>query len=175
MAAGLALILAAVTAAVIERHKNSRLTETASARAAVSRRAAEFSQALLSYDRTNIAAGRDRVLAMSTGDFARTYSTAFNSGLEALITKLQATAKATAREVYVTEASGGEARAIAVVDSKVTSTAGIRDLTGSYVQMDLVKEKGIWKIRGATAIGSDQDGMTPGVPDGKNAKPGTGK
>jgi hypothetical protein len=101
------------------------------------------------------------VTALATPAFAEEYGAAFDNGLRAVIEELGAVATGTVRDVFVTEVSGDAARAVVVVDSTVESDAGTRDLTGSYVQLDLERVDGRWLVGAASAVGAEAEGVTP--------------
>lgn len=134
--------------------------------------AAEFGEALLSYDHTKLQAARDRVLGLASDDFAKTYDEAFTGGLEGVITKLKANATATVRTVYLGEIEAGTAKAVVVMDSEVTSTAGTRRVLGSYLDMRLARRGDEWKITEVTSVGAANETMTN--PDGEQEKPDAG-
>lgn len=133
--------------------------------------AGEFGRALLSYDHTKLQAARDRVLAMASDDFAKTYDEAFTGGLEGVITRLKANATATVRSVYVGDITGGTAKVVVVMDSEVRSTAGTRRVLGSYLDIRLARHGDGWRITDVTSVGSANESMTD--PEGKQtpAKP----
>ncbi|TDC66100.1 hypothetical protein E1200_17255 [Actinomadura sp. GC306] len=134
--------------------------------------AAEFGEALLSYDHTKLQAARDRVLGLASDDFAKTYDEAFTGGLEGVITKLKANATATVRAVYLEEIEAGTAKAVVVMDSEVTSSAGTRRVLGSYLDMRLARRGDDWKVTEVTSVGAANETMTN--PDGEQEKPGAG-
>jgi len=127
--------------------------------------AAEFGQALLSYDHTKLQDARHHVLSLASDDFAKTYDEAFTGGLEGVITKLKADATATVQAVYLGEIEEGTAKAVVVLDSEVHSTAGTRRVLGSYLDMRLVRRGGEWKVTDVTSVGAANESMTD--PQGK--------
>ena len=59
-----------------------------------------------------------------------------------------------------------------LVDQTVQSTAGLRTLTGTYLQMDLVKRDGRWMVEAIPLrISSRNETLTadPGVPEDPSA------
>ncbi|MEU5876069.1 hypothetical protein [Spirillospora sp. NPDC047279] len=121
--------------------------------------ASEFGQALLSYDHTKLQAARDRVLALASDDFAKTYDEAFTGGLEGVITKLKADATATVRAVYLGEVTEGTAKAVVVMDSEVRSSAGTRRVIGSFLDMRLERRGDRWQVSNVTSVGSANESM----------------
>ena len=151
------LLVAAAVAAFVEHDRADDLAGDVEARRSVATQAGAFAEALLSYDAASLDAARERVLALATPSFGEEYATAFDEQLGAVIGELGAVSTATVREVYVQEVDGATAKAIAVVDSTVRSTAGDRSLTGSYLQVDLERVDGEWLVAAATAVGAEDE------------------
>ncbi|MDN3351311.1 hypothetical protein [Actinomadura sp. DC4] len=166
----LVVLAAAVTTALLQWRQAGRLSAREDTRRQVSTRAGEFGQALLSYDHSDPDAARKRVLGMTTDDFGRTYDVAFTDGLQGIITKLKADAKATVRTVYVGDVGGDDAKAVVVMDSEVKSTAGTRRVLGSYLEMELVRQHGQWRVKSVNSIGAINESLTK--PDGTTVTPG---
>ncbi|MEU8798438.1 hypothetical protein [Spirillospora sp. NPDC048819] len=165
----MAVLAASVVTAGMQWHRAEGYAGRESDREAVAERAEEFGQALLSYDHKDVNSARNRVLAMASDDFAKTYDVAFTGGLESVITKLKADATATARTVYVSDVGEGNAKAVVVMDSEVHSTAGTRRVLGSYLDMKLTRQDGQWKVTEVNSIGAANESMTD--PDGKQTGP----
>lgn len=145
-----------------------RLAEEEAERGAVFARAREFSMALQTYDYSDLQAYRDQILAISDADFEKVYDEAFGP-LESVITSMKANSSASVRGVYVAEVARGRAKAITVVDSQVTSTAGTRRMLGTYLELGLVKAGGQWKINDATVMGTADELVTD--PQGRTVEP----
>ncbi|MET8334828.1 hypothetical protein [Streptosporangium canum] len=164
-----AMAFAATAAtAVLHWMAADRLAEEKAERGAVSARAGEFAVALQTYDYANLQAYRDQVFAISGEDFEKTYDEAF-SPLEGVITSMKAHSSASVRGVYVGEVDEDRAKAITVVDSQVTSTAGTRRMLGTYMELGLVKTGGEWKVNDATVMGAAEELVTD--PNGKAVEP----
>ncbi|GAA4232071.1 Mce-associated membrane protein [Streptosporangium album] len=167
--AAMAVALAsAATIAALQWMAAGRLTEEKSERDAVFARAREFAVALQTYDYSNLSAYRDQVLAISDDTFEKTYDEAFGP-LKDVITSMKASSSASVRGVYVAELARDRAKAITVVDSQVTSTAGIRRMLGTSMQIALVKTGGQWKISDATVMGAADELVTD--PQGRTVEP----
>ncbi len=70
-------------------------------------------------------------------------------------------------EVYLTQIGDGTAKAIVVVDFSVNSTAGTVSRPGTYLLMDLVRQRGKWKVDGVQALGfTGSQTATPPAPSG---------
>ncbi|MGC5012890.1 hypothetical protein ACLQ2R_19180 [Streptosporangium sp. DT93] len=170
MAGALAAMLFAATAtvAVLQWQAADRLAGEKAERAAVSARAGEFAVALQTYDHGDLQSYRDRVFAISGEDFEKTYDEAF-SPLEGVITSMRASSSASIRGVYVSDVAEGRAKAVTVVDSQVTSTAGTRRMLGTYMELALIRTEGLWKVNAATVMGAAEELITD--PDGDPVEP----
>ncbi|MEU8346404.1 hypothetical protein AB0C74_32315 [Spirillospora sp. NPDC048832] len=164
-----AVVGSAVTAG-LQWHEADQAAQRDAERTQVRASAAEFGQALLSYDHTKLRDARNHVLSLASDDFAKTYDEAFTGGLEGVITKLKADATATVRTVYLGEIESETAKAVVVMDSEVHSTAGTRRVLGSYLDMRLVRRGGEWKVTDVTSVGAANESMTD--PDGNQQDPG---
>ena len=156
----LAVVAAAVAFGLTQRSRADDLEQEADERRAVATAASTFASALLSYDADDLDVARERVTALATPDFAAEYEDAFEGGLRAVIDQLNAVSTATVRDVFVSEVSGSSARAVVVIDASVTSDAGVRDLTGSYVQVELEKVGDQWLVSAASAVGAEAESVT---------------
>jgi Mce-associated membrane protein len=170
LAAGLAvavvLLVVASAVAVSQARRADRLAQREAERRAVATTAGDFGEALLSYDFEDLEAARRRVVRLATESFGRNYSDAFSAGLNEAITQLQASAKATVRDVYVSDVTRDQAHAIVVLDSEVRSTAGTRQVVGSYLDMSMLRRGGRWKIDAVTSIAASRESNTPPGPPG---------
>jgi Mce-associated membrane protein len=164
LAVALVLLVLATTLAVSQRGRANRLAERESERREVASVAGAFGEALLSYDFNDLEAARGRVVELATENFGRNYSDAFAAGLKEAITQLQASATATVKDVYVAGVSKDEAHVIVVLDSEVRSTAGVRQVVGSYLDLTLLRRKGTWKVDSATSIAATRETNTPPGP-----------
>jgi Mce-associated membrane protein len=125
-----------------------------------------FAAALLTYDYANLDVAKKRVLALSTGKFRKEYEQAFTGGLDTLFKSTQARSAGTVTDVFVGDIESGTVTTIAVVDAVATGTAGTRRMLSSYIELQLVKVHGTWKVDGVTnlnlaAAGSDTGLTTP--------------
>ncbi|MFF0311083.1 hypothetical protein ACFYSC_26950 [Streptosporangium sp. NPDC004379] len=170
-AAAVAGMLATTLTAAIQWRTADRLRQEESERAAVAGRAREFAVALQTYDYADLRVCRDRVRASSSERFERAYDEAFGRLKEAIIS-MRARSAASVRDVYVSGVAPDRARAITVVDSTVTSTAGTRRLLGTYLRLDLVRTGGNWKVDDTTVMGTADELVTD--PQGRTVAPSPG-
>ena len=143
-----ALLLVAILAvtSVTGWRQTSALEADQRERREVATAASQFAEALLTYDAADLHGARDGVVARATERFAAEYNTAFDAALGPAITELGAASDATVQRVLVDEVIDGTASAIVIVDSTVSSTAGSRTTTGSYLDLGLVREDGRWLV-----------------------------
>jgi Mce-associated membrane protein len=159
------VLLASIVTAGVQWYQADQAAAREAERQQVRTRAGEFGQALLSYDHRDLQAARNKVLALSSDDFAKTYDVAFTGGLESVITRLKASATATVRNVYLEDIDEASARAIVVMDSEVRSTAGTRRVLGSHLDMKLTRSGDRWRVTEVNSIGAADETMTD--PQGK--------
>lgn len=170
VAAVVLVLIASVTTAVLQWREADRLGGTAHTEQLVRTRSAEFSQALLAYRHTELDDARERISSLSSAEFGQSYQTAFD-GLAEVIRKYEADAKATVRDIYVNEVDGQRARTLVVLDTEVSSTAGVRRVLGTKLMLELILEKGVWKVDSMATLAADDESLTN--PDGTTEKPGT--
>ncbi|MEO3783657.1 hypothetical protein ABGB12_10025 [Actinocorallia sp. B10E7] len=172
LVAAVALVLiASATTAVLQWREASRLGDAARTEQLVRTRSAEFSQALLAYRHTDLDGARERIRSLSSAEFGQSYETAFD-GLADVIRKYEANAEATVRDIYVNEIDGQRARSLVVLDTQVNSTAGLRRVLGTKLMLELILEKGVWKVDSLVTLAADDESLTK--PDGTTEKPGSG-
>ncbi|MDX6744885.1 hypothetical protein [Actinocorallia sp. A-T 12471] len=164
VAALVLVFLTAVVTAGLQWHEAGRLAGQDRVEQEVRTRSAEFARALLAYRHTELPDAQQRIRALTSADFGSTYDTAF-AELSGIITKYQADATATVRDVYLSEIDGQLAKTLVVLDSEVKSTLGVRHVKGSKLMLELVKEKGAWRVDAMTTLPADDDVLTD--PDGK--------
>jgi Mce-associated membrane protein len=143
----------------------SRLHAERSSRQQVEDVSGRFAAALLTYDYTNLDPSKKKVLSLSTGKFQKEYEQAFTGGLDTLFKETQARSAGTVNDVFVGEIDHGTVTSIVVVDAVAAGTSGTRRLVSSYIELQLVKVNGAWKVDGVTnlnlgAAGSDTPGLT---------------
>lgn len=157
--AALALV-AALGLGLLAAVLGGRLSDERSERRAVQEASGRFASALLTYDFNDLPRAKQRVLALSTGKFRREYEQAFDGGLDTLFRETQARSAGTVTDVFVGEIEDGTVTTIAVVDAVARGTSGSRRLISSYIELQLVKVKGEWKVDGVTNLN-----LGAGTPD----------
>ena len=114
--------------------------------------AARVATALLTYDYRDLEASKRRILADATGTFRREYEKAFETSLKVLITETRAQSKGTVTDVFMSEVEDGTASVLVVVNSERQGAAGRVPVAASYIQLDLVKVDGDWKVDNVTNL-----------------------
>jgi hypothetical protein len=125
------------------------------------RTAGSFGETLVSYDYRDPEAHRDAVLAFATGSFREEYEDAFDQGLGAVITEVQAVSKGFVKDVYVTSVDEERAQAIVVVDIEHDGTSGPSTLFDVYFRLTMVEVGGRWKVDQVTDLNFDAGGGAP--------------
>lgn len=126
----------------------------------VRRAASTFAGRLLTFDYRKPDELQKAVRAMSTDRFAREYDRAF-PGLKELITVGQTQSDGSVTDVYLGDVDSNSATVIAVVNTKTTGKAGPR--TGDfYMELDMAKASGRWKVDGFTNLNFSGGGTPTG-------------
>jgi Mce-associated membrane protein len=155
------LTVVAIVVAGLELHRKNHLDAQLRNQRDVATVAAGLGTALLSYDAAHLDVSRHRVLTYSTPEFANTYDRDFTQALAGTVASLNASATARVRDVYVADVTGDAAKAIVVVDLTTRSTAGVRQLIGTNVQMELVRRRGRWLVNTVTVLSAASETQTP--------------
>lgn len=144
-------------------------------RADAARTAGEFTLALLSYDFESLDDQTETIADLATEDFATEFSDAMDRGLGASITELRARSEASVSEVMVSEVPGDRARAVVIADSEITSEAGNRASTDTYLDVSLIYLDDRWQVDDVRTIATDSPQPTspdtPGDTEGGDAEP----
>lgn len=117
----------------------------------VARVAGAFSAAILTFDADDLDATKERVLALSTGEFAAEFEEGFG-GLAELVQAASSSARASVDEVFVADVEGGRAAAITVVDLTAEGPSGPRTVADTYLRLTLVEVDGEWRVAGVTSL-----------------------
>lgn len=149
----------------------SKLDREVATRDDVEETAGRFATALLTYHFEDLERSKQAVLELSTGNFRREYEQAFSGGLDVLITETQAASEGTVTDIFVSDVEDDTASAIVVADVRVTGTAGERRSASSYIQLELVRVAGRWRVDGVTNLNFGQNGTATGVPSAPTTTP----
>lgn len=155
LAAGLFVV--SVALAVLAAVLATRLEAERSGHRDVEQVAGRFAEALLTYDFNDLAAAKQRVLSLSTGKFQKEYEQAFAGGLDVLLKETKATSTGTVTDVFVGPIEDDTATAIAVANAVAEGTSGTKRTVASYIQLDLVRVGGRWRVDGVTNLNFGRD------------------
>lgn len=144
--------IAAAGFAVISALATAQLDNERGDREEVADVSGAFASALLTYDYRDLAGAKKRVLDMSTGKFKAEYEKAFDGGLDRLFEATQSRSAGTVTDVFVGPIEDDTVTTIAVVDAVSSGTAGGRRLVSSYIELQLVKVGGRWKVDGVSNL-----------------------
>jgi Mce-associated membrane protein len=159
-----ALFVLSVGLAVLAAVLASKLESERSRHHDVEEVAGRFATALLTYDHEHLDDAKRRVLALSTGKFRREYEQAFTAGLDVLIRETKATSSGTVTDVFVGGVEQDTASAIVVANAVSEGTAGTRRSVASYIQLELVRVSGAWRVDGVTNLNFGQNSEAEGLP-----------
>jgi Mce-associated membrane protein len=140
---GLSLVAATLASSSSAERGDRRQVEDVSGR---------FATALLTYDYQDLKTAKARVLALSTGKFKAEYEQAFTGGLDKLFTETQARSAGTVEQIFVGDIEDDSVTTVVVVNAVAKGSAGSRRLISSYIQLQLVKVKGRWRVDGVTNL-----------------------
>lgn len=155
------LVLAAIAFAVVQTQRRADLADDVDLRAEASDVAARFAERLLTYDFADLDAQADELAQLSTPDFSDEYEDALAGGLGASISELEATATATVDEVMTSVVSQGRARVVVIVDSEIESQAGTRANIGTYLDIELLRLDGTWRVDDVQTVSNLTESSTP--------------
>ena len=147
----------------------SRLQSERSDRNDASDVAGRFGQALLSYDYTDLEATKRRVRAEATPRWFRTeFERAFSGGLDVLLRETKGKSRATVIDVFVSDIEDDTTSALVSLRAEAEGVRGRQPVSDSYLQLDLVKIDGRWKVDQVTNLNFGQSpapaGTTPSAP-----------
>lgn len=154
------LFVATVALAIVAASVYNSLQHERDDRDDVRRAASTFAARLLTFDYRRPEDLQEAVKAMSTSRFAREYDRAF-PGLKELITAGQTTSSGAVSDVYLGDVDSDSATVIAVVKTTTNGKAGQR--TGDfYMELDMAKAAGDWKVDGFTNLNFSTGGAAAG-------------
>jgi hypothetical protein len=161
-----ALLVVATFLGVLAARYHAELTRERDERQEVEQVAARFSAAFFTYDYRTLDASLERIKRDATrkygGDFERVFKTSISTLIEA--TKAQSTGTIT--DVFLGSIEDETASALAVVNVQRQGVAGRLPVAGQYLQLDLVRQRGAWRVDNVTAVDLTQSaGPAPGPTD----------
>jgi hypothetical protein len=162
------LFLAAAIVAGLEWRRSDhlhgqvgRLTTQLQTEKDVAAAARGLADAVLSYDAAHLDQTRKRVDRFSTPDFSKYWQQTFLTSKAGEIVALQAVATANVKDVYVSSVDGNDAKAVVVADFQVKSKTGTTDVSNTYLQLQLKRQSGQWKVNNLTLVIGPSQSQTP--------------
>jgi hypothetical protein len=73
-------------------------------------------------------------------------------------------------DVLLGEEANGVLPAVITFNATITSEVGVRNLTGSYIRVDLVEHDGGWRVDDMLYLASQGQALTP-APDAEGGTP----
>jgi Mce-associated membrane protein len=98
------------------------------------------------YDHEDMQGSLETTLSLTTDEYAREFEDAWNNELQPVIDELRAAGEVELTDVYVTDVEGDRAKAVVSFNAVIRSTAGVRRLTGAFLQLDLQRDGGAWLV-----------------------------
>lgn len=164
MAPTIALVLVAVMvagAAVVLWNQNKDLRSERDDRREAAEVASGFTTAVLSYDFRDLQGTVDDVLALSTTDWGRQYEDAWFQEQQPVVEATRARARVAVNDVMLGDESNGVLPAIVRFDATIRSEVGTRRLQGGYLQIDLTKDGGEWKVDDMRYLATQDQSLEP--------------
>jgi hypothetical protein len=150
--AAVVFFLVAVAMTVVAASVNSRLSGDRGDRQAVPRVAGQLTQALLGYDYRTMDTTEQEITSLATGGFLTQIKQDFPA-LKQQIAALKAKAEVTVKHIYVGDIEKDTASSLVEVDQVVTTPDnGPQVQPTIYLQIDLVKVGGSWKVDSVTNV-----------------------
>jgi Mce-associated membrane protein len=145
-----AMLVFTTTLAVIQWRRANDVRHTESLRRTAAATAAQFGQALYTYDYNDLAGAKARVLRLVTPRYAKGYET--NSPAQQdTITRLEARESAKPAGVFLTDVVKGRVAGVVILNNALQSTAGNRTSV-TYLDVALVRQGSTWKVDTAKPV-----------------------
>jgi hypothetical protein len=138
---------------------------------AAERVAADFTTAVLSYNFRDLRGSVDDVKALSTTDWGRQYEEAWFQEQQSIVEATRARGRVAVEDVLLGEESSGVIPAVVRFDATIRSEVGVRRITGGYLQLDLTRQDGEWKVDAMQYLATEDQQLDPA--DGSGGGDGT--
>ncbi|MDQ1373365.1 MAG: Mce-associated rane protein [Actinomycetota bacterium] len=152
------LLVVATFLGVLASRYHAELSNDRGERQQVQDVGARFATSFVTYDYRNLDASLQRIKADATTKFANEYERLFQTSVKTLITETQAQSKGTVTDVFLGPVQGQSATVLTVVNVERQGKAGRVPVAGTYLELDLVKSSGRWRVDNVTAINFTQSG-----------------
>ena len=165
------LLVLATFAGVLAAQYKAQLDRERDTRADVEELAARFAANFVTYDYRTLDDSLERITADSTAKFGNDYERLFRTSVSTLITETKAQSRGTVTDVYLGEVEGDAANVLTVLNVERQGISGRVPVAGTYLELDLVRTGGRWKVDNVTAINFAQSGPATPAP-GASPAPG---
>jgi Mce-associated membrane protein len=145
-----AAVVFTTTFALIQRGQADDLRHKESLRRTAASTAAQFAGALYTYDYSDLAAAKARVLQFATAAYAKGYA-ASSPAQQETIAKLKAKESAKVTGVFLSDVVGNRVAGVVILNTTLQSSAGNRAST-SYLDVALVRQGSTWKVDTAKPV-----------------------
>ena len=162
--AAIVVIAALASFGLFEWRQASDLSAKQEVRRQVEAKLTEFGGAVGTYDTSNVKASQDKIASYMVGDALSVFQA--NAAKAQTLTdpsKAKVTTVSKARQVIVGNVNGEFATGLIAVDITLTTDQGSAPMSNNYLVIDLVRQKGVWKVSKLTPIGSPSDSGTDGT------------
>jgi hypothetical protein len=132
-----------------------------------------LANAVLSYDAAHLDQTQKHVEGFSTPTFARYWQQSFLTSKTGEIIALQAVATSNVKDVYVAGIDGNDAKAVVVADFQVKSKTGTTNVSDTYLQLQLKRQRSQWKVDNLTLVIGPSQSQTPAPSPATTAPPTT--
>ncbi|MEY2475214.1 MAG: Mce-associated rane protein [Actinomycetota bacterium] len=153
-----ALLVVATFLGVLAARYNAELNRERDERQEVEQVAARFSAAFFTYDYRTLDASLERIKRDATRKYGGDFERVFKTSIATLITATQARSSGTITDVFLGSIDDETASALTVVNVQREGAGGRLPLAGQYLQLDLVKQRGAWRVDNVTAVDLTQSG-----------------
>jgi hypothetical protein len=137
--------------------------------------ASDFTTAVLSYNFRDLRGSVDDVKALSTTDWGRQYEEAWFQEQQSIVEATRARGRVAVEDVLLGQESSGVIPAVVRFDATIRSEVGVRRITGGYLQLDLTRQDGEWKVDNMQYLATEDQQLDPndGSGDGTTPTPTT--
>ena len=171
VAAAAALLVLATFLGVLAAQYKSQLDRERNRREDVEELAARFAANFVTYDYRTLDDSLRRITADATPKFGNDYERLFRTSVSALITETRAQSRGTVTDVFLGEIEDESANVLTVLNVERQGISGRVPVAGTYLELDLVRTQGRWKVDNVTAINFTQSAPATPAP-GAPAAPG---
>jgi Mce-associated membrane protein len=150
--AAAALLVVATFLGVLAARYKAELDRERNELAEVQAVAARFSEAFFTYDYRTLEAGLQRITRDATPKYAREFKQLYNTSISTLLTATKARSVGTVTDVFVGPVDDETASVMTVATVAREGIAGRLPLAGQYLQLDLVKRGGTWRVDNVLSV-----------------------